>query len=200
MSILYVLDEQGNPQKTVNISYWSKWFENSDRHVAKDHIGCTEVSTVFLGIDHSHGRGEPLLYETMIFGGRRDGYQNRYTTREQALKGHAEAVAIVNLADISNEELEKMLFSSVPIRKWDFEKHEYQSAENKYGAVLVTEPFNADEIIRCTNCGKEITAGESMTSKQWHNEFGFGFPVCIECHQIEWGKYRAEKEKNKANE
>ena len=95
MSILYVLDEQGNPRKTVSLSYWSKWFENSDRHVAKDYIGCAEVSTVFLGIDHSHGDGEPLLYETMIFGGKHDGYQDRYPTREKALLGHAEAVALV---------------------------------------------------------------------------------------------------------
>jgi len=98
------------------------------------------------------------------------------------------------------ENLENWLFSSVQIKKWDFEKHIYESVENKYGAKLVTYPFDPDEIIRCTNCGKEITAEESMVSKQWHNEIGFGFPVCVECYQTEWKKYRAEKEKNKAHE
>jgi len=28
--------------------------------------GCT-VSTVFLAIDHNHGEGEPLIFETMVF-------------------------------------------------------------------------------------------------------------------------------------
>jgi hypothetical protein len=45
------------------------------------------VSTVFLGIDHGFrcDRGLPVLWETMIFGGPHDGYQNRYTSRTDAL-------------------------------------------------------------------------------------------------------------------
>jgi hypothetical protein len=32
------------------------------------------ISTVFLGLDHRHfGDGPPLLFETMVFGGSRDG-------------------------------------------------------------------------------------------------------------------------------
>ena len=95
MKILYVLDKQGNPRKTVNLSHWLKWMENNDRNIANDKIRNVRVSTVFLGIDHSQGRGEPLLYETMVFGGKHDGYEIQYTTREKALEGHAEAIAMV---------------------------------------------------------------------------------------------------------
>ncbi len=45
------------------------------------------LSTVFLGVDHSFS-GEPVLFETMIFGGRYDGFQKRYTTFDYALSGH----------------------------------------------------------------------------------------------------------------
>lgn len=52
------------------------------------------VSTVFLGLDHSFGAGPPVLWETMIFGGDHDEYQERYTSYEDAVEGHARACAI----------------------------------------------------------------------------------------------------------
>lgn len=55
------------------------------------------VSTVFLGLDHSFGlAGDrlPLLWETMIFGGKHDGYVDRYSSRGAALKGHAKALEL----------------------------------------------------------------------------------------------------------
>lgn len=51
------------------------------------------VSTVFLCIDHSFGGGRPILWETMIFGGRHNGNQWRYSSLEEAQQGHIEAVA-----------------------------------------------------------------------------------------------------------
>ena len=39
--------------------------------------------------------GEPILWETMIFGGEHDQYQERYTNRHAALAGHDRAVAMV---------------------------------------------------------------------------------------------------------
>jgi hypothetical protein len=50
------------------------------------------VSTVFIGLDHNWDGGDPLLFETMIFGGPLDQYQERYSTWEQAERGHEEAV------------------------------------------------------------------------------------------------------------
>jgi hypothetical protein len=63
------------------------------RIVAKTRVGESEVSTVFLGIDHQFGEGPPLLFETMVFGGDgMDGHTRRYTTWAEAEAGHAEVV------------------------------------------------------------------------------------------------------------
>lgn len=79
----------------VDIREWGRWFETADRDIAVDKIEGEEitVSTVFLGIDHGFG-GLPMFFETMIFGGRHDGYQKRYATIEEAKAGHARAVAL----------------------------------------------------------------------------------------------------------
>ena len=51
------------------------------------------VSTVFLVLDHSFNPNGPvLLFESMIFGGKKDGYQARYSTWEEAEVGHKKAV------------------------------------------------------------------------------------------------------------
>lgn len=57
-----------------------------------------EVSTVFLGLDHNWGIGPPLLFETMIFGGVHDEYQERYSIWDEAEAGHARAVALAREA------------------------------------------------------------------------------------------------------
>jgi hypothetical protein len=57
----------------------------------------TIVSTVFLGLDHGYG-GIPILWETMVFSDDarvENEYQRRYHTREEALRGHEETVAMV---------------------------------------------------------------------------------------------------------
>lgn len=65
------------------------------RHVGIDEIGASTVSTVFLGLDHAHNGGPPVLWETMVFGGDLDGEQERYTSRADAVAGHAAMVARV---------------------------------------------------------------------------------------------------------
>lgn len=57
-----------------------------------------EVSTVFLGLDHNYGRGDPLIFETMIFGGPLDNATYRYSTWVQAEAGHAELVTAARIA------------------------------------------------------------------------------------------------------
>ncbi len=93
MSGKYILDSNGEPQPCDNLLRWSRWFETADRKIAKTQISeDVEVSTVFLGLNHSFGDGPPLIYETMVFGGEHDGEMNRYSTREESLKGHKEMV------------------------------------------------------------------------------------------------------------
>jgi hypothetical protein len=74
---------------------WAKWFETADRIVQQTQIDTDEmVSTVFLGLDHAIS-GRPLLFETMVFGGEFDQVQERYTTWEEAEKGHQRVVEMV---------------------------------------------------------------------------------------------------------
>jgi len=66
------------------------------RIVLLERIGRVRVSTVWLGLDHGLGwSDEPLIFETMIFGGNHDGYQERYSTEEEARAGHQRAVELV---------------------------------------------------------------------------------------------------------
>lgn len=101
-SLYYDMD--GNP---VTIQEWSVIFEDHDaRKVGDDTIedGAEDVrvSTVLLGLDHSWGKGPPLIFETMIFGGPHDNFCTRYATKQQALDGH-EAVVLALEAGNFNE-------------------------------------------------------------------------------------------------
>jgi len=93
----YKLDKENNPVPCEAIEF-SKWEEENmnQRVTKKDTIGEILVSTVFLGLDHSFGRNKLFLWETMIFGGEHDQYQDRYSSYEDALKGHQQALDLVN--------------------------------------------------------------------------------------------------------
>jgi hypothetical protein len=102
MTDKFILDVDGNPQPCEDIEIWGPWMENrTARRIGKDTVGESEVSTVFLGLDHGFGySGLPILFETMIFGGQHDGYQTRYCTKQEALEGHLATVkALMNGAD-----------------------------------------------------------------------------------------------------
>lgn len=79
---------------------WATLFESS-RQVALDVVTRPDsdpvnVSTVFLGLDHSYwSGGPPILFETMAFGGPLDEHQVRYATYGEAVRGHAELLAEV---------------------------------------------------------------------------------------------------------
>ncbi len=95
MSDKYIL--QGHvPVVEPDLIAWATWLETADRIVAADDLDGTElrVSTVFLGLDHQFGNGAPLLFETMIFGGPHDGYQQRYSTWDEAIDGHQRALEL----------------------------------------------------------------------------------------------------------
>lgn len=112
MSRLYKLDGH-IAVPMFDILEWGRWLETADRIVARTPIGeAYEVSTVFLGIDHSFTEhGSRKLFETMVFQQLttpryiqlknhqipidRDevaGYTERYATWEQAEIGHQRIV------------------------------------------------------------------------------------------------------------
>ena len=93
----YKLDAQGEPIPEPDLMTWAEWIETADRQVARDRIGNVEVSTVFLGLDHNYsGRGDPILWETMVFGGPMNYDMTRCGgSREQAEAMHQKMVAKV---------------------------------------------------------------------------------------------------------
>lgn len=83
----------------VDLMDWAKWIEDdtdfSKRRIDQTYIGDSEVSTVFLGLDHNWSGGAPILFETLVFGGKLDGEMNRYSSLEDAKAGHLEMVGRV---------------------------------------------------------------------------------------------------------
>lgn len=73
----------------------------ANRSVAQERVGQYDVSTVCLVIDHNYtGVGPPVIFETMIFGdGLDEEYCERYTTKEEAIEGHARAVEFARNRD-----------------------------------------------------------------------------------------------------
>lgn len=91
----YILKGKKAVEET-DLLKWTKWFETAERHVGNDTIGKVRISTVFLGIDHNWGFSQkPLVFETIIFGGKHNDCQERYSTWEEAEKGHKKAVKMV---------------------------------------------------------------------------------------------------------
>jgi len=89
--LFYRLD--GKTPQPCDLDEWARLPFDESRRVALDRVSQVEISTVFLGLDHQLGRGKPLLFETMVFGGKHDGRCRRYPTWDEALRGHAITVA-----------------------------------------------------------------------------------------------------------
>jgi hypothetical protein len=89
----YILNMQGEPVPEPSLRKWAAWFEVADRVVARTTVAPgVEVSTVFLGLDHSFAFGGfatlPVLWETLVFGGEHDGEMDRWNSRAAAVAGH----------------------------------------------------------------------------------------------------------------
>lgn len=94
----YILDENGNTVPAKSLLGWAMWMQTGKRQLALDLIGRARVSTIFMGLDHHLMRDEPhqpILWETMVFGGPYDRHQQRYASKEEALRGHAKIVQML---------------------------------------------------------------------------------------------------------
>lgn len=79
-----------------SLDTWGEVFGKASRNLRWDDVDGVTVSTVFLGLDHNFGwEGPPILWETMIFGGEHDQYQERYSSADEAEIGHERALALV---------------------------------------------------------------------------------------------------------
>ncbi len=92
---MYILEDK----KAVvcdDLTEWAKWMGLNSKKVLDTRLPTGEhISTVFLGMDHNHFGGKPLLFETMIFGGQQDGFQERCSTWEEAEARHKIAIELI---------------------------------------------------------------------------------------------------------
>lgn len=87
---------EGKTPVRVRLLTWAKWMQedHSKKILKKTIILCGQVSTIFLGIDHSFlPDSEPILFESMVFGGVHDGKICRYSTWDEAMFGHDKLVS-----------------------------------------------------------------------------------------------------------
>lgn len=94
---LYILDDNGEPVAETDVLAWSAW--HADKHdrcaLGRTERGGVVVSTVFLKFDHNVLGDKPVLWETLVFGGERNGTRWWYETRAEAQAGHAKACELV---------------------------------------------------------------------------------------------------------
>lgn len=91
----YVLKDK-IPVPASNFDAGAVLSDISKRRVAETVRDGIQVSTVFLSIDHNYsGKGPPILFETMISGGSRDGYQRRCATWAEAEIMHEQALMLL---------------------------------------------------------------------------------------------------------
>lgn len=74
--------------------------------------------------------------------------------------------------------------------KWNHKTREYDYYETpeEWHTPLYTD--NMEEIVNCAQCGREIAYGDCYTSREIHNGYGFGYPVCEDCLKEEWERER----------
>ncbi len=110
MSILYYIFDKAT-NKIISCESIEKYAElisenpnYADRTIAKTSIEDVDVSTVFLMLDHVYGslygslfgsQDDPVLFETMIFGGPHDSMQWRYASVADAREGHEVIVSLL---------------------------------------------------------------------------------------------------------
>lgn len=83
----WILDDEGQPIQAT-FEEWGAWFQDhSKRVLAQQDEGNYWVSTVFLGVEDER-------WETMVFcrKSHHEQFMKRYLTRDEALRGHKEAV------------------------------------------------------------------------------------------------------------
>jgi len=92
MNLFYRIDDEGHVVPEPDAAAWEAWYREHGRVTMQEMVGTVTVSTVFLGLSVED---PPRLWETMIFGGEHDQYQERYETRAEAEAGHARALQMV---------------------------------------------------------------------------------------------------------
>lgn len=92
---------------SINVEEFLKLFENEQyrRVIHTKMPDGTEISTIWLGMDHGHGPNGPMIFETMIRPSNgKWNEQYRYSTQEEAIKHHWELVGTERHANTYDSE------------------------------------------------------------------------------------------------
>lgn len=95
-------DKEGNPLLTDDAlggsSEWERKMDEIEKLLSDKNYKIIKqewtpdkkywVSTVWLGLDYNYGEGPPLIFETMVFKDGEERELERYSTQEEALRGH----------------------------------------------------------------------------------------------------------------
>lgn len=165
-------DRQGQPMDTATVNRLLGDMEY--KRIAKTNIKSAsdpaidwDVSTVWLGLDHSFGDGPPIIFETMVFGdGDGDQYMQRYATEEQARAGHAETVSLIaatvpdeQIADVpdvprkeasGSEAAEPELSVGAHLHRWG----QWQDGTATYDSPLLPKLGTWKGPVQTRRCGK----------------------------------------------
>ena len=98
LTMYYKLDKNKKVVKATSEEFAKLMMNIEARKVAKTKVGICEVSTVFLGMNHAFRSDKIIVFESMVFGGNNDGMQRRYSTWDEAVKGHNEIVEELSAA------------------------------------------------------------------------------------------------------
>lgn len=93
-------DKEGLP---ITAMSWALLMESATYRLIKQDEAKNKnwVSTVWLGLNHGHKKGEILIFETMVFRSQDDTTivsGRRYATEKKAREGHEELLAEANAA------------------------------------------------------------------------------------------------------
>lgn len=93
---MYYILIENKPVLTYDFHAWVFWMNHNNRVIKHTNLPdgiC--VTTMFLGIDNGWSNDQPILFETLIFGGEHNDFCERYSDYEMALSGHERAIEMI---------------------------------------------------------------------------------------------------------
>ena len=71
------------------------------------------------------------------------------------------------------------------IQKWDYHLKAYKPYRDADGWLVAIYVDDLTQAIPCASCGDTVISGDTYTSRVLHTKVGWGYCVCITCHEDE---------------
>ena len=92
-----------------------------------------------------------------------------------------------------------MITTDYFMQKWNLQKAKYEDytkpEDNGWYCPIYCNDGN--ELVNCTECGRQLPYKDTYTSKFIHNKTAFGYPVCLACSIYEQKLEQLYREKMK---